>query len=135
MTSERKKAIVIIVATLVVGILIGAFGTSILARQHYRGGKKQADKEYRGKRQGFAQNVYRITKADDDQIKQMQPVIDETSTKIDTLQNQTEQQVAVLLDSMNQQLKPFLKAEQFERLDKFLKTKMHHGNTKGMHRQ
>jgi hypothetical protein len=135
MTFERKKAIAIMIATLIAGILIGVLGTGIFARQHYRhAGGQYFDKSQRSSRYGFAEKILRVTDADSVQAKQMRPVIERTMTKIDTLQNQTNAQVRALTDSMIVELKPFLKVEQLEKLNGFTKNKMNHGGHRRSHR-
>lgn len=118
MTFERKRAIIIIGATLLVGIIIGVLATGMLARHHYRGDRSKSGKEFRG-RQGFAAKIYGITKADSAQINNMKPVIQLTMTHIDSLQKQTDRMVKVEIDSMIIHLQPFLSAEQLNSLNEF----------------
>jgi hypothetical protein len=133
MTSERKKAIAIISATLIVGVLIGVLATGMFARHHYHG-RKDFGNEYRGMRSRFAEKIYKTTRADSAQIKQMQPIVDQTMTHIDTLQRKTEKEVKALMDSMIIQLKPFLKAEQLTALEKFSTNKGDYSGHRRTHR-
>ncbi len=123
MTSERKKAIVVISATLIVGILIGVLTTGMFARHHYHSSGRDLGKEHRGMRNGFAERIYRITQADSSQKKQMQPIVEQTMASIDTLQQKTDGEVKALLDSMIINLKPLLKADQISKLETFSKNK------------
>jgi hypothetical protein len=123
MTTERKKAILVIFITLVVGILIGALASGMFARHHYKSNRKSFDKEHRGNRSGFAEKIYKITRADSLQRKQMQPIVDQTITSIDTLQRKTESEVDALLGSMIISLKPILKVDQVNELEIFSKKK------------
>ena len=123
MTPERKKAIISIAATLVVGILIGILATGMFARQHYRGNKNYSGKEYRGNPGGFVKKIYKITEADSPQRKQMQPIVEQTKESIDALQQKTDEEVKALLDSMIVNLKPILKEEQLSKLQAFSKNK------------
>ncbi|MFM9839707.1 MAG: hypothetical protein ACKVOQ_15685 [Cyclobacteriaceae bacterium] len=133
MTSERKKAIVVITATLIVGILIGTLATGMFARHHYRGHGRDFDKEHRGMRNGFAERIYKITQADSLQRKQMKPIVDQTMANIDTLQRKTEEEVRVLLDSMILNMKPILRADQLTKLETFSKNKGENGGHRRRH--
>ena len=125
MTFERKRAILIICATLVIGIIIGVLGTGMLARHHYRGDRNRGERnksgrEYRG-RQSFAAKIYDITKADSTQINNMKSVIQQTMANIDTLQKNTDHRVKAEIDSMIVNLQPYLSSEQIKTLDEFSK--------------
>jgi hypothetical protein len=133
MTTERKKAIAVISAALIVGILIGVLATGMFARQHYRGNGRDFDKEHRGMRKGFAEKIYRITQADSSQRKQMQPIVEQTMASIDTLQQKTDDEVKALLDSMIINLKPLLKTDQVSKLETFSKNKGENGGHRRRH--
>jgi hypothetical protein len=123
MTTERKKAILVIFITLMVGILIGALASGMFARHHYRGNRKGFDKEYFRNRGGFAEKIYKITQADSLQRRQMEPIVEQTMTSIDTLQQKTNSDVNRLLDSMIVSLRPILKSDQLNKLKTFSKNK------------
>ncbi len=132
MTLERKKAILVLAATLIVGILIGALSTGMMARHHYRGPQKQYRGNHSSNRNGFADKVFRITQADSIQAKQMKPLIEETMIQIDSLENQSRQEAKVLLDSMKLRFKSILRPEQMEKLNAFT-SKMEHSRHRGRH--
>lgn len=134
MTSERKKAIAAISATLIVGILIGVLATGMFARQHYRGKGRELGKERSGMRRGFAERIYKIVQADSLQRKQMQPIVEQVMTQIDTLQRKTDDEMKVLFDSMMNSLKPILRAEQLVKLEMFSKNKGDQGSHHRRHR-
>jgi len=119
MTIERKKAIVILTATLLVGILIGALSTGLLARNHYRESDRQRHGEGSNNKKGFMEKVVRITDADAEQATQMKPILENTVAQLDSIQNQTHRQARTVIDSMTSALKPILKQEQLEKLKKF----------------
>lgn len=133
MTFERKRAIIIISATLVIGIIIGVLATGMLARHHYRGDRNRSGKEFRG-RHGFAAKIYGITKADSAQINKMKPVIRQTMTQIDSLQKQTDSLVKVEIDSMIIRLQPLLSTEQLKSMNEFLRNKSGHSEHLKKHR-
>lgn len=133
MTSERKRAIVVISATLIVGILIGVLTTGMFARHHYHSSRKDLGKEHRGMRKGFTELIYKITQADSLQRKQMQPIVEQTMVSIDTLQQKTDSEVKALLNSMVINLKPLLKADQISKLETFSKNKGENGGHRRKH--
>lgn len=132
MTLERKKAILVLVATLLVGIAIGALSTGMMARYHYRGPQKQYRGNHSGNRHAFADKIFRITRADSAQAKQMKPVIEKTMTQIDSLESHSRQEAEVLLDSMKLEFKSILKPDQMEKLNEFT-SKMGHSRHRGRH--
>jgi hypothetical protein len=134
MTTERKKAILVISITLIVGILIGVLATGMLARHHYGGSRKGGGWEQRGTRQGFAERIYKITGADSLQVNQMRPIVEQTMTRIDTLQRQTDRGVKAFMDSMVVSLKPILKPDQLAKLKTFSKNKHGRGDYRRKHR-
>ncbi|MFY8036757.1 MAG: hypothetical protein ACOVMQ_06295 [Cyclobacteriaceae bacterium] len=132
MTLERKKAILVLSATLIVGILIGALSTGMMARQHYRGPQKQYRGNHSGNRNAFVDKIFRVTHADSAQAKQMKPVIEKTMIQIDSLENHSRREVKVLLDSMKASLKSILEPAQMEKLNEFT-AKMGHTRHRGRH--
>jgi hypothetical protein len=101
---------------------------------------KQNGKEYHGRhghhsghrgdgyRNGMlADKVYRITQADSIQAKKMKPIVDRASARLKALQDDFQKEEKIILDSLNQQLKPMLKDDQRKRLDEF-------GEKRGSHR-
>lgn len=136
MTIERKKAIVIIVATLLFGILIGVLSTGMLARYHYRGSNRERHSEGSTNRRGFVEKIIRVTDADEEQATQMKPILENTVAQLDSIQNQTHRQARTVIDSMTSALKPILKQEQLEKLKKFnakMGGRSRHGNRPNSH--
>jgi Spy/CpxP family protein refolding chaperone len=125
MTHERKRAILAISATLIIGVLIGMLATGMFARHHYRGSRNGTGKEEKG-RQGFAQKIYSITQADDSQKEKMKEIIESTTIGIDSLQHKTDREVKALLDSMMVNIKPILTSEQYDHLESFAKSRGDH---------
>lgn len=134
MTSDRKKAILVIATTLIVGILIGVLATGIFARHHYRGNKNHFDGPHRENRDGFAERVYRIARADSAQRKQMQPIVNDVMKNIDALQQKTSNEVRLLLDSMIIRLTPILRTDQLNRLEALSKDKSKYREHRRKHR-
>jgi hypothetical protein len=124
MTTERRKALIFLSLTFVAGILIGMLIPGFFSRMRREGWKERGGRqEQRGtdRRIGFQKMIYRIVKADSAQAKQIQPVLEETSVKIESLEKASNQQMMTILDSMKIRLAPMLGEEQIKRLDEFSK--------------
>jgi hypothetical protein len=119
MTPERRKTILIIAGTLIIGVLIGVLGTAMFARKHYRGERGPRGEMSKGSRQGFAKKFMHIVEADSSQLPALKPILDETMTKIDVIQSHSREEVKQVLDSMEVKLQPILRPEQMESLKKF----------------
>lgn len=120
MTPERKKTVLIIAGTLIIGIVIGALLTGMFARQHYRGERSARGRDMgKGGRQGFASRLIRLVQADSTQVPLLKPVIEETMTRIDAIQGRSREEVRHVIDSMEVKLQPILRPDQMDRLKKF----------------
>jgi len=126
MTSERKKALLMVTATFVIGIAIGALVTGLLARQFYhgRGGKWGEGREMReGRRGTLTEKIFKVVKADEKQKALMKPIIDQTISTLDEIEDKSNLDAYAQLDSLKVKLRPILASEQMEKLDKFLTAK------------
>jgi hypothetical protein len=120
MTSERRKSILILCATLIVGILIGllvpGFFHKYEGRKHGRGGRDISNEH---KKEWFASTIYKIVKPDSAQAKQIKPITDWASQQIEAIEISSNSQMSAVLDSVKVQLKPILTEEQQQRLVEF----------------
>jgi regulator of extracellular matrix RemA (YlzA/DUF370 family) len=121
MTSERRKSILILCATLIVGILIGLLVPGFFhkyqgGRQHGRGGRDMGNER---KKEWFASTIFRVVKPDSAQAKQIKPIADWASQQIEAVENSSNSQMSAILDSVKVQLKPILTEEQQQRLTEF----------------
>jgi len=120
MTSERRKSILILCATLLVGILLGllvpGFFHKYEGRRHGRGGREMNNE---GKKDWFASTIYRVVKPDSAQAKQIKPITDWASQQIEAIEVSSNTQMSAVLDSVKTQLKPILTQEQQQRLVEF----------------
>ena len=114
MTAGRKKAILYLVLTLILGILIGAMVPGFFGR--FRRNERTRDRTGGG----LTHIIYRVVKPDSSQSAKIRPILDQTSARIDILQNGCNQEVKNLMDSLRTQLQPMLKAEQLTKLEEFL---------------
>ena len=116
MTTERKKALLLMGATLIIGILIGAIGTGLVGRE-LRRHPAERDKDHF--RKTFTERIIKAVEADPAQAEKMKPIILETTQKIDALQKNTQQQVYALVDSSEVKMKSILSEDQMKKLKEF----------------
>lgn len=126
MTPERRRALLTMGATFVIGLIIGALATGIFARQFYHGreGKRGGGKEMReGRRGTLTDKIFKVVKADSSQRKLIKPIIDQTIVRLDDIEDKSNNDAYAQLDSLKVRLKPILASEQMEKLEKFLSAK------------
>jgi hypothetical protein len=117
MTPERKKAIITIIATLIIGILIGALGVGLWNKQS-RGGRPTGNSRQHGK-EIFIKKILSVIDADSAQAKQLRPFINETIAQIDSLQSHTDKEMKKLIDSFERKAQPLLTEKQMQQLKEF----------------
>ena len=120
MTSERRKSILILCATLIVGILLGLLVPGFFHK--YRGGQHGRGGSNRGgghKKEWFAGTIYRVVKPDSTQAKQIKPITEWASQQIEAAEVESNAKLSAIMDSVKVQLKPILNEEQLKRLDEF----------------
>ena len=115
MTTERRRTLLLLVATFIMGILIGALAASLISKEIARrpGGWRKEGKE------AFVQKILSVVEADSAQAKKIRPHILETIARIDTLQKQTGSQVETWVDSLEIKLQPFISEKQINQLREF----------------
>ncbi len=118
MTTDRKRALLMIGVTLMIGILIGALGVGLWSKQSRRGGKTSASWRQDGK-EAFMQRIIKEANADSMQAKQMKPLMMETMARIDSLQMETDKKVRAVIVSLEEKLKPVLREDQLKKLQEF----------------
>jgi deoxyribodipyrimidine photolyase-like uncharacterized protein len=118
MTTERKKALLMMGTTLIVGILIGALSVGLWEKQSRKGGKPSASWRQEGK-EVFMQRIIKEANADSIQARQMKPLMMETMARIDSLQMETDKKVRSVVDSFEEKLKPILREDQLLKLREF----------------
>ncbi len=120
MTSERRKSILILCATLIVGILIGLLVPGLFhkyeGRKHGRVGRDMGNER---KKEWFASTIYRVVKPDSAQAKQIKPIAEWASQQLEAIEVSSNSQMSAVLDSVKVQLKPILTGEQQQRLIDF----------------
>ena len=116
MKPERKRALISISITLIIGILIGALTVGLLGRNAQNRQRANGQKEDREK---FVERILNVAEADAEQAKQIRPYHYETMDKIDSLQKRTDHDVQSVLSTLETKLRPILSEKQMEQLQKF----------------
>ena len=127
MTSERKKAILIVILTLLVGIIVGSLATGMVARQHYNGSKNERSNGRSENKTGFLKKIIKVTDADKEQETAMKPILEKTIGRLDSLQENTSQKVQEQINAMLLELEPILRKDQLEKLKEFSERIKSHG--------
>jgi hypothetical protein len=121
MTSERRKSVVVLAATLLIGILLGLLIPGFFNKWEKRGkgGNRGHDQNTEHKKDWFVGTMNRIIQPDSLQARQIKPVTEWASIEIDSLESRANHTMTIILDSVKNQLRPILTPEQQSRLDKF----------------
>jgi len=117
MTPERKRALITILATLVIGILIGALGVGLWSKQNQR--SRSSSNWRKDGKEAFVKKIFTVVEADSALAKQLRPLINETIAQIDSLQKQTDREVSKVVDSLEVKLQPILTEKQMHQLKEF----------------
>ena len=117
MTAERKRTMLIIGATLIIGIVIGSLASGLWGRRYYGQRHERGRNEMK---MDFEQKILKVVDADAQQIIVLEPILKETLAHVDSLQHKTDKEVRILLDSLDNKLKNVLREEQFEKFKKFI---------------
>jgi hypothetical protein len=124
MTTERKRALLLIGVTFIVGVIIGALATGMFARQFYFGRGRSEERKMREGRHGtLTDRIFKTVEADSSQKRLMKPIIDQTMMRIDNLEEASHKDAHIQLDSLKVKLRPILSAEQMDKLEAFLSFK------------
>ncbi len=123
MTSERKKAIATLSATLIVGIIIGILVPGFVGKFR-EGGRHTMGEHGRGrggedKKDWFAHTIYKIVQPDSAQAQKIKPITTWASEQVEQIENTSNQGLIKVMDSVKVQLKPIITSEQLQRLDGF----------------
>ena len=112
MKPERKRALLIVSATFVIGVMIGSLVTVLILRNTTR---QPAAWRQEGK-EAFMKKIVEVAGADSVQARQMRPYMLETMARIDTLQKNADLQVNAVVDSFAVKLTTILTEDQLKRL-------------------
>lgn len=136
MTAERRKAVLFLSITLVIGILIGALLPGLFYRFHSKGKKEGGEKEERhsgGKRDGFVHMIYKTIHPDSVQKQKIEPILKDASEKIEKLEAHSNEQLTAIMDSVKVKLLPILNEKQKKSFEKYISRNQEHRHGKESH--
>ncbi|MFH1221381.1 MAG: hypothetical protein V1694_13140 [Candidatus Eisenbacteria bacterium] len=108
-----QRAILVVVATLMIGVVIGALVVGpLVARQHFRHLDKLRT------RQGFAGRLEEIIKPDGAQAGPVREILTKYSAQFEELNTQYHASTKALADSLRKNLDPILTDVQRDRLER-----------------
>ena len=126
MTTDRKKAILFLSLTLIIGILIGSLIPAFFGRFRHRdrgdmrGGKENRMGGHEGSKQEWlTRTVIRIVKPDSTQVKEIRPITAKAASQIAELEKGSNEKMIVIMDSLKINLRPVLTEEQNRNLEEF----------------
>ncbi len=129
MTTDRKKAILYLSITLIIGIFIGSLIPAFYGRFRHREWKDTGDgKEMRGgkdnrqfgnKQEWLTKTIIRIVKPDSAQAKEIRPLTAQAATQLGELEKGSNERMSAIMDSLKSKLRPILNDEQNKRLEEF----------------
>jgi hypothetical protein len=108
----KKKSLIMLLGTLIVGIIIGSAGMGIYSHMNSKSIFEVPSKEK------FIQRTTRMLDPDAAQLKQIQPIIDRYSEKAYLLTKEHSNQMFTNFNSMYVELMPYLNDKQKEKIDK-----------------
>jgi len=109
----RFKTTLILLATLLIGVIIGAAGTRAYLRTKW---KQRASMSKVGLRDGFIAFNERILQPEDSQRDTLRQILDKYFEKFNAVSQGHRMEMRALIDSMNSEMDPILTEEQRERL-------------------
>ena len=113
--NTRSKTIIIIIATLIIGIILGMLGSGLLFG-HFT-------KNFTGKPipHRFSSFVERIVKPNENQVDSVRAILDRYGERMGELDLQHISEITSLMDSMHVDLSTILTEEQMKKLDEHQK--------------
>jgi hypothetical protein len=116
--SIRTKTILIIIATLLIGMILGILVSGPLMRHHFERPPKFAQSE---RSKHFVTLFERLIQPQDNQREAVVEILDRYSKRIEGLDSRHRLEMQALFDSMQTELSPILTEEQKVELTKRLK--------------
>lgn len=124
MTPERRKAIIFLSITFILGVLIGTMIPGLYGRMRHGGFRQGNHMERRDgkptdRKTRFEHMMFKVIKPDSAQAKELRQILAETSGKIEVLQSKSNTRMSEIMDSMKVRIQPILTEEQRKRFDEF----------------
>ena len=129
MTTDRKKAILYLSITLIIGIFIGSLIPAFYGRfrhrdgQEIRHGREMHDgadnKNPRSKQEWLTKTIIRIVQPDSAQAKEIRPLTAQAAAELGELEKGSNERMSAIMDSLKLKLRPILNEEQNRNLEEF----------------
>lgn len=119
MTPERKRSILVIALTFILGIAIGVLATGLLARKHYHNRERATTEQRAKQKEGFVMKLLRVMDANEKQQTELKPIIENYVHKIDSVQEYRQAETKALLLELQSKIKPLVSDDQFQKLQSF----------------
>ena len=103
--------------TFMAGIVIGVFIPGVVMRLRFN--NSQEARNTPPPRDRFERMLYRIVEPDSMQVKKIKPLAQQTSAQIDSLQENCNKEIKIVIDSLKTKLQPILTSDQYQRLEDF----------------
>ena len=110
----KKKNVIMLVATLIIGIIIGGLGMGLYSHHKMKSISESPSKDR------FKQRVEHLLNPDEAQLKQIEPTLDKFSENAFMLSKDHQNKMYNAFDSLYINLKPLLKDEQKQKFEKRL---------------
>lgn len=111
----KTKSIFIILATLIIGFIIGFLTNGQLTNNRIQRFVKQ------GSYDGFKSRLIHVIQPDDAQIMKIEPIIDDYAQRVHQTFTESRKGFKTLHEEMLEKLKPYLEPEQMTRLEEQLR--------------
>jgi hypothetical protein len=123
--SARTKSILILVATLLLGVVLGAVANAWWAHERFERLRRLRSPG------GFEQMMLRTLDPTPDQRGTVERIVERSATRLDSLRGRHWREVRVVIDSMRADLRPHLTDQQRAALDRRVRHHRHRGPRRG----
>ncbi len=129
MTTDRKKAILYLSITLIIGIFIGSLIPAFYGRFRHREWKDTRDgkemhggkdnKQFGNKQEWLTKTIIKVVQPDSAQAKEIRPLTAQAAAELGELEKGSNERMSAIMDSLKLKLRPILTEEQNKNLEEF----------------
>lgn len=107
----KKKTLLMLVGTLVIGIVIGAVGMSIFTSKKWKSYSEPITKER------FTQKIIRIIEPNEEQLAKIKSIIEQHGERASSISKENSERIVENLESLYRELTPFLNETQKQKFE------------------
>ncbi len=111
----KNRALLTVIIALVMGFVLGFFTSSQITRLRTRDVRSISSSE------SFKTRTYNIINPQPEQIRKLDPIVDQYSERFDSLRQLTHKGYKELIGDYHKELQPYLTEEQYQNLENFAK--------------